>query len=79
MIIFISSYFQLISIYLQLISIYFQVKEKKQSPQEAAGHNSVPPNKPYYCVSWSFMFFFGWLKLILWKAFGFDSKKNEAK
>ena len=37
MIIFISSYFQ-------LISIYFQVKEKKQSPQEAAGHNSVPSN-----------------------------------
>ena len=24
-------------------------------------------------------FFFAWLKLILWKAFGFDSKKNEAK
>ena len=23
--------------------------------------------------------FFAWLKLILWKAFGFDSKKNEAK
>ena len=52
---------------------------QKKSPQEAAGHNSVPSNKPYYCVSWSFMFFFAWLKLILWKAFGFDSKKNEAK
>ena len=26
-------------------------KKKKQSPQEAAGHNSVPPNKPHYCVS----------------------------
>ena len=25
--------------------------QKKQSPQEAAGHNSVPPNKPHYCVS----------------------------
>ena len=25
--------------------------KKKQSPQEAAGHNSVPPNKPHYCVS----------------------------
>jgi len=25
------------------------------------------------------MFFFAWLKLILWKAFGFDSKKNKAK
>ena len=49
------------------------------SPQEEAGHNSVPSNKPYYCVSGSFMFFFAWLKLILWKAFGFDSKKNEAK
>ena len=24
-------------------------------------------------------FFFAWLKLILWKAFGFDSKKKEAK
>ena len=23
----------------------------KKTPQEAAGHNSVPPNKPYYCVS----------------------------
>ena len=23
--------------------------------------------------------FFSWLKLILWKAFGFDPKKNEAK
>ena len=23
--------------------------------------------------------FFAWLKLILWKAFGFDSKKHEAK
>ena len=34
-----------------MISIYFQVKEKKQSPQEAAGYNSVPSNKPYYCVS----------------------------
>ena len=31
-----------------------KVKEmiaKKKSPQEAAGHNSVPPNKPHYCVS----------------------------
>ena len=27
------------------------VEKKKQSPQEAAGHNSVPPNKPHYCVS----------------------------
>ena len=25
------------------------------------------------------MFFFAWLKLLLWKAFDFDSKKNEAK
>ena len=24
---------------------------EKKAPQEAAGHNSVPPNKPYYCVS----------------------------
>ena len=24
---------------------------KKKSPQEAAGHNSVPSNKPDYCVS----------------------------
>ena len=24
---------------------------QKTSPQEAAGHNSVPPNKPHYCVS----------------------------
>ena len=24
---------------------------QKKSPQEAAGHNSVPSNKPYYCVS----------------------------
>ena len=31
--------------------------KKTKSPQEAAGHNSVPSNKPYYCVSWSFMFF----------------------
>ena len=23
--------------------------------------------------------FFGWMKLILWKVSGFDSKKNEAK
>jgi len=23
--------------------------------------------------------FFAWLKPILWRAFGFDSKKNEAK
>ena len=28
-----------------------EMVEKKQSPQEAAGHNSVPPNKPHYCVS----------------------------
>ena len=28
-----------------------EIVEKKQSPQEAAGHNSVPPNKPHYCVS----------------------------
>ena len=28
-----------------------EMVEKKQSPQEAAGHNSVPPNKPYYFVS----------------------------
>ena len=28
-----------------------EMVDKKQSPQEAAGHNSVPPNKPYYCVS----------------------------
>ena len=27
------------------------IETKKQSPQEAAGHNSVPPNKPHYCVS----------------------------
>ena len=24
-------------------------------------------------------FFFAWQKLILWKAFGFDSKKNETR
>jgi len=24
---------------------------EKKTHQEAAGHNSVPPNKPYYCVS----------------------------
>ena len=24
---------------------------KKTSPQETAGHNSVPPNKPHYCGS----------------------------
>ena len=24
---------------------------KTKLPQEAAGHNSVPSNKPYYCVS----------------------------
>ena len=24
---------------------------QKKSPQEAAGHNSVPSNKPGYCVS----------------------------
>ena len=24
---------------------------EKKIPQEAAGHNSVPPNKPYYYVS----------------------------
>ena len=23
----------------------------EKTPQEAAGHNSAPPNKPYYCVS----------------------------
>ena len=32
-----------------------EMVEKKQSPQEAAGHNSVPPNKPHYCVSGLFM------------------------
>ena len=26
-------------------------KIKKSWPQEAAGHNSVPSNKPHYCVS----------------------------
>ena len=26
-------------------------KNQKKPPQEAAGHNSVPPNKPHYCVS----------------------------
>ena len=25
-------------------------KSKKSWPQEAAGHNSVPPNKPHYFV-----------------------------
>ena len=28
-----------------------EMVEKKKSPQEAAGHNSVPSNKPDYCVS----------------------------
>ena len=26
-------------------------KNKKSWPQKAAGHNSVPSNKPHYCVS----------------------------
>ena len=28
---------------------------EKKSPQEAAGHNSVPSNKPHYSVSGLFM------------------------
>ena len=30
---------------------------EKKSPQEAAGHNSVPSNKPDYCGSRSFNWF----------------------
>ena len=26
------------------------IAKKTKSPQEAAGHNSVPSNKPHYCV-----------------------------
>ena len=28
-----------------------EMVEKKTKPQEAAGHNSVPSNKPHYSVS----------------------------
>jgi len=48
--------FKLLSIDFSLLAIDFNLlssKRRNQSPQEAAGHNSVPPpsNKPYYCVS----------------------------
>ena len=47
-------HFKLLSIDFNLLAIDFNLlssKRKKQSPQEAAGHNSVPSNKPHYCVS----------------------------
>ena len=37
------------------------------------------PQTNHTIVYHDYLCFFGWLKLILWKAFGFDSKKNEAK
>ena len=48
---------------------------QKKSPQEAAGHNSVPSNKPDYCGSRSFNWFevtFNWFQFtfnLLWVDF----------
>ena len=39
----------------------------------------VDPQNKHTIVDHDHSCFFGWLKLILWKPFGFDSKKNEAK
>ena len=39
----------------------------------------VYPQTNHTIVDHDHSCFFGWLQLILWKAFGFDSKKNEAK
>ena len=52
--------------------VYFHLRKKLDTivyPQ--TNHTIVYPD--HSC------FFFAWQKLIFWKAFGFDSKKNEAK
>ena len=56
--------------------------QKNHDLRKAAGHNSVPSNKPHYCVSGLLMdyhlekllMFFNWVLIkhhIFWKAFGF--------
>ena len=74
-------HFKLLSIDFNLLAIDFNLLSSKRKNNHLRKQldTIVYPQTNHTIVYHDHSCFFAWLRLILWKAFGFDSKKNEAK